>query len=298
MPRKSFEEILRELDATLEFCRSIGVDTTESRFVEHLRRLDHLVTFARLRRQGIAVGRSVEDELQKGGLYYIVALAESAELGDILPFLRTCDPDVIRPKLRDVLRGPVLPTDEDAESNQSRNTLFELNIAARLHGVGFLPVVGEHPDVACTVNGMELFFECKRPFSPSRVSKNINKAAKQLKSDLAGHPGARGVIAISLSKVLNAGDKLYAFDREADGRLGLAEALSTAAEGSFRLAQKKLAGSKIVGIIYHVITPALNRQLDMYYVVQQLEGRFLAREGSAGHRAFEELGQALEAGQY
>lgn len=299
MPRQSFEIIRSNLESALEFCRSVGVDTEASRFTEYKKRLDHLVTVARLYRQRMALGRSVEEELREAGLHYIVTLTESAELGDTLPFLRTCDPKVIAPKLQDVLRGPVLPTDEDADSNQSRNTLFELNLAARLHRVGLKPSIGEHPDVACEVDGKELFFQCKRPFSPGRIVRNISRAAKQLKSDLAGRPGARGVIAVSLSKVMNAGDKLYAFDEELEARRGLADALTKAADGSFRLAQKKqLFGSEVVGVLYHVITPAVHRPGDMYYIAQQLEARPLANEGSADYRAFRELGRALEGGQY
>lgn len=297
MPRQSFEVIRSNVEAALDFCRSIELRTDESRFAEYLRRLDHLITVARLRRYDITVGRSVEEELREEGLHYIITLTESTEFGEILPFLRTCEPNVIRPKLRNVLRGPLLPTDEDADSNQARNILFELNLAARLHRAGFKPVVGERPDVACEVDGKWLFFECKRPFSSGKVSKLITKAARQLKSDLAARPGARGVIAISLSKVMNAGDRLYKFDREAEGRVGLADALTREAQ-SFRRTEEKLFGSKIVGMVYHVITPALNREFEMYYVVQQLEAHPLASHGSADYRAFRALGRALEAAQY
>lgn len=297
LPRQSFEVIRGNLEATLDFCRSIELDTDQSRFAEYRKRLDHLITVVRLRRYGVTVGRSVEEELRQEGLHYIITLTESTEFGDILPFLRTCDPNVIRPKLRNVLRGPLLPTDEDADSNQARNILFELNLAARLHRAGFEPVVGERPDVACEVDGKWLFFECKRPFSPGKISKLITKAARQLKSDLAARPGARGVIAMSLSKVMNAGDRLYTFDQEAEGRLGLADALTEAA-WRFRNAEQQFVGSKIVGMIYHVITPALNRDLDMYYVVQQLEAHPLASDGSADYRAFHALGRALEDAQY
>lgn len=297
MPRQSFEVIRNNLEAALEFCRSIDLETDESRFAEYRERLDHLIRVVRLRRQDITLGRSVEQELREEGLHYIITLTESTELSDILPFLRTCDPDVIRLKLRNVLRGPVLPTDEDADSNLSRNILFEVNLAAKLHRAGFTPVVGEHPDIACEVDGKWLYFECKRPFSPGKISKLISKAAKQLKSHLAGRPGARGVIAMSLSKVMNAGDRLYTFDHEVDGRRGLADALTKAAR-TFRRAEEKLVGSKIVGMIYHVITPALNRELDMYYVAQQHEAHPLASDGSADYRAFHALGSAFKAAQY
>lgn len=297
MPRQSFEIIRDNLEAVIEFCESLDLSPDASRFAEYRQRLDHLIRVVSLRRQGIAVGLSVERELKEYGLDYIVALTESTEFGDILPFLRMCDPEVIRPKLRNVLDGPILPTAEDTSSNRSRNILFELSLAARLKRAGFEPVVGEHPDVACQVEGRWLFFECKRPFVQARVPRVIKRAAKQLKSNMASHSGARGVIAISLSKVMNAGDKLFTFWKEVEGRRGLEEALSKAAE-RFRQAEEALVGTKTVGVIYHVITPALNRELDMYYVAQQLEAHPLAPEGSGEYEVFWNLGRALETVQY
>lgn len=297
MLRKSFDAILSDLEATLEFCRSIGVPTDGSRFTEYNARLDHLIRVVRLRQLNIAVGRSVEEELDAKGLHYIVALTEGTELGDILPFLRTAEPDLIGPKLRDVLRGPELPTDEDGDSNQSRNILFELNLAARLHRAGFEPILGDHPDVACVVDGRELFFECKRPFSPDRVSRVMSRAAGQLESDIREHPGARGMVAVSLSKVMNVGDRLYAFDREEDGKHGLEDALTKVAQ-RLRLSEKRLGARKVVGIIYHVITPALNRELNMYYVAQQVDVRPLVSETSVHYHVVRALGHALEAVQY
>lgn len=297
MPRQSFETIRDSLDAALEFCRSLGLSPDASRFTEYRNRLDHLIRVARLHRHGIAVGQSVEEELRDRGLDYIVAITESTEFGDVLPFLQKCEPEVVRPKLQAVLSGPILPTDEDTASNLSRNVLFELNLAARLERAGFEPVLGEHPDVACEVKGKRLYFACKRPFAGDRVPRLINRARKQLAADIGGHPGVRGVVAVSLSKVLNVGDRLFVFSTEAEGRRGLPEALTKAA-ARFGRAEKKLVGGKVVGIIYHVITPALNRELDMYYVAQQLEAHPFSPEGSADYAVFRALGRALEAAQY
>src|SRR5207244_264613 len=77
-----------------------------------------------------------------------VALGESAELADLLPFLKSQKRDTIRPKLERALIGPVIPTDEDQNSSRGRNTLFELDLASKLWTAELEPILGERPDLA------------------------------------------------------------------------------------------------------------------------------------------------------
>ena len=77
-----------------------------------------------------------------------------------------------------VLAGPLLPNDEDKNSNEARNTLFELNVAARLRRAGFIASPGIDADVECEFDGRKLFVECKRPFRERNVAKQIRKAGE------------------------------------------------------------------------------------------------------------------------
>jgi hypothetical protein len=56
----------------------------------------------------------------------------------------------------EALDGPVLPTEEDKNTNHGRNILFELNLAAKLWTVGIMPTLGEHPDLSCEIDGKKL----------------------------------------------------------------------------------------------------------------------------------------------
>src|SRR5256885_6265125 len=102
------------------------MDLATTRFLTYrdgLRRLNDVVA---LRRRLGRLPQDVVDDLERRKAYYVAALVESAQFGEIARELATVDADVLRPKLRDALRGPVLPSDEDANSNHARNTFFEL----------------------------------------------------------------------------------------------------------------------------------------------------------------------------
>lgn len=291
----SYGEILRKLDEILDFCRYLDLEVDSSRFVLYRQQIFELdQAIIRGRKEGITPTppEGVTD------LEYIVALTESMEFGDILPYLVTCVPALIQKKLTSVLRGPFLPSDEDKNSNEARNILFELNLAARLSRAGFTPTLGEHPDLQCGIDGKRLLFECKRPFSDSKIVKRINQAENQLRSHLKrSPPGARGVIAISFSKILNPGDKLFVMENETVGRRGLEKALQAKAE-RYRRRWLKFYGTDIVGIMFHVITPAINKEEDKYAVGQQWNAHPLCDPGSLDYKTFQNLGDALDKAQY
>ena len=291
MQSVTYGEILRKLNETLDFCRHLGLDVDSSRFAAY-----HQIVFdlnqAIIRDREKGVTPSPPEGVTN--LEYIVALTESTEFGEILPYLVTCAPALVRKKLVSVLRGPMLPSDEDKNSNEARNILFELNLAASLSRAGLTPTLGEHPDLQCVVDGRRLLFECKRPFSDSRVVKRINQAENQLRSNPRG---TRGVIAISFSKILNPGDKLFVMENETEGRRGLADALQAKAE-RYRRHWLKFYGTDIVGIMFHVITPAINKEEDKYAVGQQWNGHPLCDPRSFDYKAFRNLGDALEKAQY
>jgi hypothetical protein len=69
------------------------------------------------------------------------------EFVDSIAFLKTCPAEITRRKIAKVLAGPLLPNDEDKNSNEAQNTLFELNVAARLRRAGFIASPGIDADV-------------------------------------------------------------------------------------------------------------------------------------------------------
>jgi hypothetical protein len=93
---------------------------------------------------------------------------------------------------------------------------------------------------------------------------------------------------------MNRGDKLLAYSDEAAGRRRLAEELAarvTESQGRW----KTLEGKKILGLIFHVIMPALDRAANRYVVAQQMEIHTWAGTGTLDARVAHALGVALEA---
>lgn len=132
---------------------------------------------------------------------YLTALTESLEVGEITPFLSSCPRDLLVPRLKAVLRGPVLPSDENQSSNQARNIQFELYLAALLSRSGVSVSFGE-PDLHCEIGNLTCFVACKRILSTSKLNKRINEATEQLGRAVAPLPEAGGVIAVSLSSAM------------------------------------------------------------------------------------------------
>src|SRR5207249_1145865 len=80
---------------------------------------------------------------------HLVALFESLEVGGMMPFMNACPAEVLKPRLKLLLSGPEMPSDEDQASNQARNIQFELWLANTLSRAGASVVLAE-PDLRCT----------------------------------------------------------------------------------------------------------------------------------------------------
>jgi len=80
--------------------------------------------------------------------------------------------------------------------------------------------------VSCEVRGKTFFIECKRPLTARGVKGRITDAAAMLPDRIDATGGqALGVIALSLTRRLNLGDKLRVYRGEVDGKEKLSRAL-------------------------------------------------------------------------
>lgn len=119
-------------------------------------------------------------------------------------------------KVQLTLKAPLLMNDEDSDNNLSRNTMFELklfsrlyknNLSARLHN--------DHPDISFQADVREYVIECKRIYKPETLVKNAHRALKQLtdyslrEPKPAGIYARYGIVAVSLSRYIHNGDKLF-----------------------------------------------------------------------------------------
>jgi hypothetical protein len=133
----AYGDILSSLEEFFEFCRRFGLhDEAEGgRFGDYRSRITQLSAEIDRLRAGedrVRIYTKLKAELP----CYLVALGESGEIREMLPFLSTCQPPELAGKLRALLAGPELPSEEDLASNQARNIQFELWLAAALSGCG------------------------------------------------------------------------------------------------------------------------------------------------------------------
>lgn len=295
MTTVGYEHIRAHVRSALAICQSLGLHPGNTRFGEYAQRLDTLIDVIERRRTQQSSDR-IERNIEKEQFHYMLALVESAEFGEVVNALAGCDAAALKAKLHDVLSGPYLPTDEDSSSkNKSRNTLFELSVAAKLHRAGFEPKLGEHPDLSIVVNERTVCFECKRPSSEAKVVDRLKEAEDQLLrvlNDPRVPRRARGVVAISLSKVMNPGDKLFVYQLEDRGRQGLVETLERAA-ALYKPVYDRFS-RRIIAVIFHVITPGANQSENRYDVAEQLLMVSLAKAGSGDLWLSRDIGGALE----
>jgi hypothetical protein len=281
----TWDQLVTKVDRTLDFCRSLDLraEVEASRFLRHRERVAILAE--RLMKDG---NEGAMEAYNSDRLSSIVALTEIAELGNIGSFLRACDPAGLQSKLRAILGGPDLPSDEDENSNYARNILFELNLGAKLWEGGVSPKLGDRPDLTCELQGKKLLVECKRALTKRGAQQRLRKAWKDL-SALVGHerPGTRGIVALSLSKLINPGDAIFYFADEASARSGLGEILSEKAD-LLRESWVR-SGTKVIGAMFHVITPAFLEDTKILALQQRTHGVALATIGTLDEQVFREL---------
>lgn len=202
----TYESILERLETALQRCNELGLGemARRSRFAEYSESLRRLIKIVRAPRD-IRFSPEKTQELSQHKAKYLASVVESMEFGDVMQHLHDVDNGIFISKLTDVLKGPFLPKDENAASNRSRNTLFELKLAVLLKQAGFKPELGDHPDVKCSIDDTCLFFECKRPASEKKALKRIKEAGSQLGENIEGYGTSKtpGLIVISFAKLFN-----------------------------------------------------------------------------------------------
>ena len=164
---------------------------------------------------------------------------------------------MLRPKLMRSLSGSLDPTDESATNNVGRNTIFELSLASEWQRAGLEVSIGE-PDLRLILGSQEFVVECKRPFDWSGIVRCLKDAKRQLrKGSVRATAGApKGVVAISLSKIVARGQRIFWADSMADkSKLGeIIESELAANRG--RWWNKVQFDDSIAGVLFHLSLPA------------------------------------------
>src|SRR5206468_9222010 len=90
--------------------------------------------------------RRSREEFHRDSALSMIALTEAAEFRDVGDFISQYGEHGVRRTLGRVLDGPVLPADEDPNSNDPRNRLFEFVIASQLWPAVLQPRRRDRPD--------------------------------------------------------------------------------------------------------------------------------------------------------
>ena len=148
------------------------------------------------------------------------------------------------------LNGPADLFLESAKNSDGRNFMFELIMGGRLAGAGFHPWFEKGPDVQVEFAGLQVGIQCKRPFSAAGLQPAIRKAIHQLE----GGNTDLGLIAVSVSRLLNSGDpnSIPEVVNHEDGHPYLKARIQQIAQQTERFWSGKLPRA---GILFYTFTP-------------------------------------------
>lgn len=260
MKTAAFSDILLHLGEFFELCQDLGLqaEAEVGRFGIYRSRIGQLngeIDQLRAGEAEMPVYRKLAADLSR----YLVALAESQEIVELLPFLRVCPSRELVPRMRLLLAGPELPSEEDHASNQARNIQFELWLAGTLWRVGVEVELAE-PDIRCKIGETTVLFACKRLFSVKRLTRRINEATEQLQRNLEPLPEKTswGFIAISLSRVLRKTDQSEAIGTRVEGL----ERLESRIEALVTRRAKWHQTREAQGVVFHTASIFTNSETD------------------------------------
>ncbi len=262
VPRETYEDILEHLRSTRTWASSLGVHDAFGRFQQYEKNIEDLI-------QARHAGRLAQLVGEKTNPVLLWSLAESMELREFPETLGHIDRTILRERFEKAFRGPIVPSDEDTNTNEARNTAFELAIASLLSSAGFsVQLEKEHSDIEARLGDLRFVIECKRLLSTKRLEERLGEASKQLSRFLANHEDAFGLIAVDLTKLSNQGEKIYEAQNSMMAELGLGDLLETTLRENLN-SLRKIADKRIVGLMFYVHTPAYLREESLLTAAKQ-----------------------------
>ena len=253
IPDRKYGDIANDLDDFLSYLARLRV--------EPLDRIRLALANIRQIETACSQGRAAALELEKDARFpeLIWSLVEGAEFANIFRGIQGYDEAVVKKLMRKVVNAPLDPRLETQNSNEGRNTLFELRLGAALRASGASVTLGGLPDLVVDHVGFRLYIECKRPLGEHNIARRADEACSQLRVrfDSDSHPNAVGMVAISVSRSLNAGgNKMLFVERESDIEPSLTKDLQRIYDSHCNAVRSQI-DLRIIGVICHVFTPVL-----------------------------------------
>ena len=198
--RRVDQRFFADLEDVLIWAVELGV-SPGSRFhiyrntIEWLLKHDNEEDLARIYAQLIAEDRITE---------ILSTMVDSIELVETISVLRQNGVNVPPTLLKKAFSGPADVFREDETSNHARNAMFELSMGAMAARQGLRPVLSTgNPDVSFQFEGRSVKMECKRVLSENKIIERLKEGVKQLGKSVQTGSSDIGLVAISLSKLLN-----------------------------------------------------------------------------------------------
>ncbi|MBW2020682.1 MAG: hypothetical protein JRI58_13075 [Deltaproteobacteria bacterium] len=128
-----------------------------------------------------------------------------------------------RSKLTEMLGGPYLPWEEDPKDQNihSRNTLFELEIAAKLKQAG--TEITNFDDIDFAFREKTFNVQCKRVHSAKMIGADVEKAADQFSKRMRLKSKLKGIICFSIDKLTGKEHKILKVKNVQQIQPGMAE---------------------------------------------------------------------------
>lgn len=249
MKKQTYQEIIQKLKELDSLLSQLDIPKKADRFrflISQISQLEEAYQKGTI--------KELVEKINQGRLLW--SLVEAEEFTDLLFLFRNFNSKILKEKLQNILDGPVFLDVENETSNFSRNIMFELSLASRFSFRGLHVSLQTNPDLICELNGQEIFIQCKRPFLEKNIPKNINAASRQLTRDLNNDKdkNSRGLLAISVSRIRNPGDKLFIVKKEQDIEQRLGNNIETLAK-KFSKSCNAIEDKRIIGTLFHIITP-------------------------------------------
>jgi len=195
--KTTFKELTSNLELVEKWLCANGINIKGSRF-EAVKK--NAIEIANYQEQG----KTSEIIAQLGNKTVIASLIEAAPFNDIyMAFKSLKSHEIPRSRLKSIIAGTFLIEDEDATTNQARNSLFELELAVLIKskGIGIL----NFNDISFNLENAIFNIQCKRPMSTKSLDANVQEAISQAfaffkKVDVG--IDCRGIIAVSIDKIL------------------------------------------------------------------------------------------------
>ena len=170
----------------------------------------------RIYRENLIALRDSDDDMVKihsqmkeaGRVNEILAsYVEGFELSDALKCLLDNRVDIPDELLKRSLDGHADAAQETAKSNQGRNAMFELSIAAAVARQGLKPVFNlDKPDLEFQFESRRVLMECKRVLSENGIDEAMSVGIRQLRKKVNVSADDVGLVAVNISRLLNSGD--------------------------------------------------------------------------------------------